>query len=73
VIRLVFSAKASNVTDIINDRGKVTTMEKLLNLVYKHDLSTWSEDAEEAFKELFGGATGRYPERARNAVQIRAR
>jgi 5-methylcytosine-specific restriction protein B len=47
-------------------------MEKLLNLIYKHDLSTWSEDADDAFKELFGGATGRYPERAKNAVQIRA-
>jgi 5-methylcytosine-specific restriction protein B len=35
-------------------------------------LATWSESADEAFKELFGAATGRYPDRARNAVQIRA-
>ena len=47
-------------------------MEKLLNLIYEHDLATWSEDADAAFKELFGGATGRYPDRAKNAVQIRA-
>jgi len=47
-------------------------MEKLLELIYDHDLSTWSEKADEAFSELFGGSTGRYPERARNAVQIRA-
>jgi 5-methylcytosine-specific restriction protein B len=46
-------------------------MEKLLNLVYEHELSTWSEKAEEAFNELFGGG-GRYPERAGKAVQIRA-
>ncbi len=47
-------------------------MNKLLDLIYQHDLATWSESADEAFKELFGGATGRYPDRAKNAVQIRA-
>jgi 5-methylcytosine-specific restriction protein B len=47
-------------------------MQKLLELIYRRDLATWSESADEAFKELFGGATGRYPDRARNAVQIRA-
>lgn len=46
-------------------------MERLLKLVYEHDLDSWSAQAEEAFKELFGGA-GRYPERAAKAVQIRA-
>ncbi len=46
-------------------------MEKLLNLVYEHDLKSWSEEAKSAFEELFGGAA-RYPERARKAVQIRA-
>ncbi len=46
-------------------------MQKLLNLVYEHSLDTWSEKADEAFKELFGAA-GRYPERAGKAVQIRA-
>ncbi len=47
-------------------------MEKLVKLIYDHDLSMWSEKAVEAFSELFGGSTGRYPERARQAVQIRA-
>ena len=47
-------------------------MKKLLDLIYKHDLATWSESADEAFTELFGGTTGRYPDRAKNAVQIRA-
>ena len=46
-------------------------MEKLIRLVYEHGLDSWSERAEEAFAELFGG-TGRYPERAGKAVQIRA-
>jgi 5-methylcytosine-specific restriction protein B len=46
-------------------------MERLLNMVYEHDLKSWSEEAKEAFEELFGG-NGRYPERARKAVQIRA-
>jgi 5-methylcytosine-specific restriction protein B len=47
-------------------------MNKLLDLVYNHDLTTWSDDAEKAFTELFGSGTGRYSERARKAVQIRA-
>jgi 5-methylcytosine-specific restriction enzyme B len=47
-------------------------MKKLLDLVYKHDLATWSAEAEAAFDEIFGGGGGRYQERARRAVQIRA-
>jgi hypothetical protein len=47
-------------------------MEKLLTLIYEQSLESWSDRAEEAFAELFGGAKGRYPERARTAVQIRA-
>jgi 5-methylcytosine-specific restriction protein B len=47
-------------------------MKKLLDLVYKHDLATWSEDASAAFEELFGTGGGRYPQPARKSVQIRA-
>ena len=47
-------------------------MEKLLDLIYNHELPSWSEKAEEAFSELFGAPIGRYPERARHVVQIRA-
>ena len=47
-------------------------MEKLLTLIYEQSLESWSDRAEDAFAELFGGANGRYPERARTAVQIRA-
>ena len=46
-------------------------MEKLLTLIYEQSLESWSDRAEEAFAELFGGVKGRYPERARTAVQIR--
>ena len=47
-------------------------MNKLLDLIYDHPLATWNEDAESAFLELFGSATGRYAERAGKSVQIRA-
>ena len=47
-------------------------MKKLVDLIYQHDLATWSESAADAFKELFGSASGRYPDRAKDAVQIRA-
>jgi 5-methylcytosine-specific restriction protein B len=47
-------------------------MEKLLALVYSNDSENWSKNAVDAFLELFGTSTGRYPERARKAVQIRA-
>ena len=47
-------------------------MQKLLDLIYRHDLATWSESAVDAFTELFGSTTGRYPDRAKNAIQIRA-
>jgi 5-methylcytosine-specific restriction protein B len=47
-------------------------MNKLLDLVYNNDLTTWSDRAGKAFTELFGSGTGRYSERAGKAVQIRA-
>lgn len=47
-------------------------MEKLLTLIYDQSLQSWSDRAEKAFDELFGGSNGRYGERARKAVQIRA-
>lgn len=47
-------------------------MNKLLDLIYEYDLSTWSDAAEKSFSELFGSGTGRYAERARKSVQIRA-
>ena len=50
---------------------KLAVMEKLLKLIYDHNLQSWSEDAKNAFEEAFV-KEGRYPERARKAVQIRA-
>jgi len=47
-------------------------MEKLSNLIYEHPLDSWSNDAEQAFAELFGAENGRYPDRARKSIQIRA-
>jgi 5-methylcytosine-specific restriction enzyme B len=53
-------------------RDRLAPMQKLLNLIYDHPLKSWSDDATQAFEELFGGGTGRYPERARKSIQIRA-
>ena len=47
-------------------------MEKLSSLIYEHPLDSWSNDAEQAFAELFGAENGRYPDRARKSMQIRA-
>jgi 5-methylcytosine-specific restriction protein B len=47
-------------------------MEKLSSLIYEHPLDSWSIDAEQAFAELFGAQNGRYPDRARKSIQIRA-
>jgi 5-methylcytosine-specific restriction protein B len=47
-------------------------MEKLSSLIYEHPLDSWSNDAEQAFAELFGAENGRYPDRARKSIQIRA-
>lgn len=47
-------------------------MQKLLDLIHAGQLTSWSQRCEEAFAELFGSSVGRYPERARQAVSIRA-
>jgi hypothetical protein len=38
-------------------------MEKLLDLVFKQNSATWSDEATEAFKSLFGAGGGRYEKR----------
>src|SRR2546426_8910175 len=53
-------------------RGRLAPMKKLLNLIYDHPLKSWSDDAAQAFEELFGVEAGRYPERAGKSIQIRA-
>src|SRR5258707_15355858 len=47
-------------------------MEKLVDLVYKHDLTTWSDEAKAAFEGLFGSGGGRYSAQAGKSIQIRA-
>jgi 5-methylcytosine-specific restriction protein B len=47
-------------------------MEKLIDLIYAGQLTDWTQRCRDAFDELFGSAGGRYPERARQSVTLRA-
>lgn len=47
-------------------------MEKLLDLIHAGQLTDWTQRCRDAFDELFGSAGGRYPERARQSVTLRA-
>lgn len=44
-------------------------MKKLIELVHTHGIENWNTRATEAFEELF---VGRYPDRAKKSVQLRA-
>lgn len=47
-------------------------MKKLLDLIYSGTLDQWPELSRAAVDELFGSNGGRYPERARQVISIRA-
>lgn len=47
-------------------------MRKLLELIHSGDLSDWTKRCQEAFDELYGSPRGRYPEKAKNSVTLRA-
>ena len=47
-------------------------MEKLLDLIHAGQMSDWTQRCQDAFYELYGSAGGRYPERARQSVALRA-
>ncbi len=47
-------------------------MEKLLDLIHAGQLTDWTQRCRDAFDELFGSESGRYPERARKSVTLRA-
>lgn len=47
-------------------------MEKLLDLIYAGHLNDWTRRCQEAFDELYGSTAGRYPEKARQSVTLRA-
>lgn len=47
-------------------------MERLLSLIHEPGVENWKERCTQAFEELFGVGSGRYPEKARSTVSIRA-
>ena len=47
-------------------------MKKLLDLIHSGQLTDWSQRCQEAFNDLFGAGGGRFPEKARQAVSLRA-
>ncbi len=47
-------------------------MEKIIDLIHSGYLSDWNRRSQDAFDELFGSAAGRYPERARQSITLRA-
>lgn len=47
-------------------------MKNLLDIIYSQYSAQWPEKCQEAFDELFGSSGGRYPDRARKAVTLRA-
>ena len=47
-------------------------MNQLINLIHSPGTENWSERCKSAFEALFGADGGRYPEKARNTVSLRA-
>ena len=47
-------------------------MNKFIDLVHSQGVNNWSERARDAFDELFGAGVGRYPDKAKKFVSIRA-
>lgn len=47
-------------------------MEQLLNIIHNPTLENWTLQNQNAFLELFGGASGRYSARAQSEVKLRA-
>lgn len=47
-------------------------MQKFIELIQQQGADNWSDRAKGSFDELFGTSGGRYPEKGRNAVRLRA-
>ncbi|PHJ39359.1 hypothetical protein P378_04070 [Desulforamulus profundi] len=47
-------------------------MNQLINLIYQTQNENWAGQAKHAFEELFGANGGRYPDKARKVVTLRA-
>jgi 5-methylcytosine-specific restriction enzyme B len=47
-------------------------VKQLIEIVYQYGVQNWSERNKSAFEELFGAVGGRYPEKAKRSVTLRA-
>ncbi|MCL6558042.1 MAG: AAA family ATPase [Firmicutes bacterium] len=47
-------------------------MKKLIDLIHTPGIENWTERCKNAFEELFGAGGGRYPDKAKKAVTLRA-
>lgn len=47
-------------------------MEKFVDIIHQQGHENWSERNREAFNELFGASIGRYPEKAKKLISLRA-
>lgn len=47
-------------------------MNQLLNTIHEHGTENWAERMKGAYEELFGATGGRYPDKAKKAVTLRA-
>lgn len=48
------------------------SLEKIVDIVYSRHLDDWKSKNEDALRELFGAAHGRYPANAEKIIQLRA-
>lgn len=47
-------------------------MKKLVDLIYSGTTENWTDRCKEAFDEIYGSTSGRYPDRAKKLVTLRA-
>ena len=47
-------------------------MKKIISLIHSGSLENWPERSREAFSEIYGSDSGRYPDRAKQAISLRA-
>jgi 5-methylcytosine-specific restriction protein B len=47
-------------------------MNKLVDLIYSKTTENWTDRCKEAFEEIYGSTSGRYPDRAKKLVTLRA-
>ena len=47
-------------------------MQKLIELIYSETTENWTDRCKEAFEEIYGSTSGRYPDRAKKLVTLRA-